>query len=189
MIVGSPSVDERGMVPKNGLGTLSSERGAEFQLLLRQLIDVAVRDPDVRDLRSEVRDFDGRVRRQLALHRHVPLLRVARPQLRVNGEHALSEAGIWRRTDWCDGRPVLQHERRCDVVERSLRDVLEKWKVWRREGRGNPRHLDPDLPVARTDNGPVRQAIDGAKAWTEVVLLERPYRIRARIFELLVSAD
>src|SRR5688572_31724887 len=36
------------------------ERGSEFQLILRQLIDVAVRDPDVRNLRSEVRRSEER---------------------------------------------------------------------------------------------------------------------------------
>ena len=55
MIVGSPSDDERGMMPKYGFGTRVEQRAPERQLLVRQLIEVAVRDADVRDLRSEVR--------------------------------------------------------------------------------------------------------------------------------------
>src|SRR6185436_20825 len=81
-------------------------------------------------------------------------------------------------------RSPRQHERRGDVVERSLQHVLQEGKVRRRERRGDPRHLDPDLPVPRADDGLVRQAVDGADARAEVVLLERPYRLRAGIVEL-----
>ena len=100
------------------------QRRPERQLCLRQLIDVAVRDADIRDLRSEVRNFDGCVRRQLALDRRVPLLRVARPEAAVNGEDALSEPRGRRWRDRCDRGARRQHERWRDVVERAERHVL-----------------------------------------------------------------
>src|SRR4029077_7324823 len=111
--------------------------------------------------------------RQLPLYRHVPLLRVARPEPGINGEDALSDAGTGCRTDWSDGRPVLQHERRCDVVKRPERNVLQERERRRREGRGDPGHLDPDETVARADDRLVRHAVDGAYARAEVVFLER----------------
>ncbi len=92
------------------IGDPLSQRGPQLELLFAQRIAVAVRDADIDDLRSEVRDFDDRVRRQLALDRDIPLLRVAGPQIAVNGEHALSEAGRWRRADRRDGWSVFQHE-------------------------------------------------------------------------------
>src|SRR5207344_2316445 len=139
---------------------------------------------DVRNLRSEVGHFDDRVRGQLALDRHVPLLHVARAERPVHGEDALSEAGGWRRTDWCDGWSLRQHEGRCDVVERSLRYVLQERKVRRRERRRDPRHLNPNPPVPRAEDCLVRQAVDSADARAKVVLLERAYRLRTWIVEL-----
>ena len=96
----------------------------------------------------------------------------------------MSESGIRCRPDWRHGRPVLQHERRRDVVERSLRHILQERKARRRERRRDPRHLDPDLSVSGTDDGFIRHTIDGANARAKVVLLQRPNRFRARIFEL-----
>ena len=46
------------------------------------------------------------VRRQLALHRHVPLLDVAGPEIAVDGEHALSEPRVRRERNRTDARPV-----------------------------------------------------------------------------------
>ena len=99
VIVGSPSDDERGMMPKYGLATRCQQRVTQRELLDRELIEVRVGNADVRDLRADVRDLDRRVRRQLALHRDVPLLHVAGAERGVDGEDALSEAGRRRRRD------------------------------------------------------------------------------------------
>jgi hypothetical protein len=42
VIIGSPIEDERGTIPKYGLGTFSVRKGAELQLFFGQLIQVAI---------------------------------------------------------------------------------------------------------------------------------------------------
>ena len=62
------------------VGDPFEERRPEFQLLFRQLVGVAVRNPDVGNFRAKVRNFDDCIRRELALDGCVPLLRVAGPE-------------------------------------------------------------------------------------------------------------
>ena len=115
----------------------------------------------------------------------VPLLHVAGAERAVDGEHALAEARGRRRRDRRDARAVLQHERRRDRVERALRDGLQERERRRRERRRDARHLDPDQAVAGADDRLVREPVDGAQARAEVVLLQRPHRLRPRVLELL----
>ena len=65
--------------------------------------------------------------RQLALHRHVPLLHVAGAERGVDREHALAEAGVWRRREsaprvgpFCSTNAgVTLSSVRCDTVCRN----------------------------------------------------------------------
>ena len=126
-------------MPKYGFGTRSSSGDADGQLARGQLIQVRVGDADVRDVRPDVRRLERRVRRQLPLDRHVPLLRRSPTQRAVDREHALAEARRRRRRDRRDARPALQHEGRRQVVERALRDGLQERKRRRRERRRDAR--------------------------------------------------
>ncbi len=139
----------------------------------------------MRDVRSDVRGFERRVRGQLTLHRDVPLLYVTGPERAVDREHALAEASIRRRRDRCNRRTVLQHERRIDRVKRSLRDGLQERKRRCGERRRDPGHLDPDHAVAGAQHRLVGQAIDAAHARPEIVFLERAHGVRAGILKLV----
>ena len=79
------------------IGHALQQRRADRELLGGQLVEIGIGDPDVGDLRSDIGRFDRRVRRELALERHVPLLRVARSERAVDGEHPLAEARVRRR--------------------------------------------------------------------------------------------
>src|SRR5206468_5026454 len=93
--------------------------------------------------------------------------------------------GRWRRRNGCDGRTILEDERRMDRVESARGDRLEKWKRRRRERRRDPGHFDPDEAVAGARDGLVRQAIQEPDARPEIVFLERSNRLRPRVFQLL----
>ena len=136
------------------------------------------------DIRSDVRHLEGGVRRQLPLHRDVPLLDVARPERAVDREHALAQTRRGRRRDGRDARPVSKHERRRDRIERALRRGLQERKRRRGERRRDAGHFDPDHPVAGADDRLVRESIDRAKARPEIVLLQRAHGIRPRVVEL-----
>ena len=80
------------------------------------------------------------VRRELALHRRVPLLDVTRAQVAIDGEDALSKSGIRRQRNRLDARARCQSTNAgVDVVERALRDRLEERKHRRRERRRDAR--------------------------------------------------
>ena len=66
---------------------------------------------------------------------------------------------------------------RCDTVCRN-------GKVGVVNGVVMPAISIQTMPVARADDGLVGQAVDGAEARAEVVLLERPHRLRPGILEL-----
>ena len=160
------------------------QRRSERELFDLQLIEIAVGDPDVRDVRADVRQLHRRVRRELALKRCVPLLHVARTERLVDSEDALAEAGRRRRRDWCDARAVSQHERRRDGVERALRHRLKERKRRRRERRRDAGHLDPHEAVAGAHDRLVRESVHRAEARAEIVLLQRPNGVGAGILEL-----
>ena len=111
----------------------------------------------------------------------VPLLHVAGTERCVDREHALAEPGGRCRADRRDRRPVREHERRRDVVERALRDRLQERKGRRRERRRDARHLDPDQAVARADDRLVGQPRGHAEPRAEVVLFELARRRRVAV--------
>ena len=174
------------MMPKYGFGTLLEERRPERELVDGQLIEVAVRDADVRDLRSDVRDFDGRVR---ASARAAPTRSTAaRSRTRASPSTANTP---WPRPAVGVGAigatvgPFFSTNAGEIVSSVRCETVCRNGKRRRRERRRDAGHLDPDQAVSGADDGLVRQAIDGAEARPEVVLLERPDRIASRVLELL----
>ena len=56
------------MIPKNAFGTRSRRATAQCELIDGKLIQVRIRNPDPRDLRSNVRQPDRSPAPQLALH-------------------------------------------------------------------------------------------------------------------------
>ena len=89
-------------------------------------MQLGVRKAHVRDLRTSVRDLDRDVGRELPLQRGVPLLHVPLPEITVNREDPLPDAGIWCQRDWLhlgtrrerEGRVMLSSVR-CDTVWRN----------------------------------------------------------------------
>ena len=69
---------------------------ANRQLVDSELVQVAVGNSDVRDVRSDVRELDRRTVRELSLNRYVPLLHGAGSQRAVNREHTLAKSGRGR---------------------------------------------------------------------------------------------
>ena len=136
--------------------------------------------PTLRDVRADVRHFERHVRRQLALDRHVPLLRVSR------AEPALTENTPWPRPAVGVGAIGATLGPFCstnagDMLSSARCDGLQERERGRGEGRRDARHLDPDQAVARTDHGLVGQPIDDAEARTEVVFFSGRTGFLARV--------
>ena len=153
------------------------QRRALRELLDGQLIQVRVGNADAGDLRADVGHLDRDVRRELALHRRVPLLDVARSEIAIDGEHALPEAGVRRQRNrrrrsvrWrAMNAGVMLSSVRCDTVCRNGKTGVVNGVVM-------PAISIHTSAVAGPHDGLVGDAADDAEARAEVELVQ----LRAR---------
>src|SRR5262249_15549895 len=100
-----------------------------------------------------------------------PLLRIAAAEILIDGEDSLSQTGIRsdgkRRHRWSIGK----YECGIDVIERALRNCLDKRKLRDRERRGDTGLLDPDHGIARARHGLVVKTIGQTQPWSKITFM------------------
>ncbi len=173
----------RGIAEGRAAGNLAEERirhallqrRTERQLFGRELVEVRIGHTEARDGRPDIRQPRREGMRQVAFGTGMPLLRIPRPLIAINGKHTLPEAGGGREGEGGDRRPRGEHEGRRDAVEAALTHRLQERKCGGGERRGDAGHVDPDERIPATHARLRTEALRQVHARPEVVRMQAPH--------------